>query len=39
MPRIVPWGGGKIDKFSLDTLFDLTGRAGLKVPLALRKAA
>ena len=29
---------GKIDKFSLDTLFDLTGRVGLKVSIALRKA-
>jgi hypothetical protein len=30
---------GKIDKFSLDALFDLAGRVGLKVSIALRKAA
>jgi predicted XRE-type DNA-binding protein len=38
-PRLNDLLRGKIDKFSLDTLFDLTGRAGLKVSLALRKAA
>lgn len=27
------------DRFSLDALFYLTGRVGLKVPIALRKAA
>jgi len=26
---------GKIDKFSLDALFDLVGRAGLKVSIVL----
>jgi len=38
-PRLNDLLRGKIDKFSLDTLFDLTGRVGLKVSLALRKAA
>ena len=38
-PRINDLLRGKIDKFSLDTLFDLAGRSGLKVSLALRKAA
>jgi len=38
-PRLSNLLRGKIDKFSLDTLFDLTGRVGLKVSLALRKAA
>jgi predicted XRE-type DNA-binding protein len=30
---------GKIDKFSLDALFDLTSRAGLRVSMALKRAA
>jgi len=38
-PRLNDLLRGKIDKFSLDALFDLTGRVGLKVSIALRKAA
>jgi predicted XRE-type DNA-binding protein len=38
-PRLNDLLRGKIDKFSLDALFDLTGRAGLKVSIALRHAA
>jgi predicted XRE-type DNA-binding protein len=38
-PRLNDLLRGKIEKFSLDTLFDLAGRSGLKVSLALRKAA
>jgi predicted XRE-type DNA-binding protein len=38
-PRLNDLLRGKIDKFSLDTLFDLAGRVGLKVSLALRKTA
>lgn len=38
-PRLNDLLRGKIDKFSLDALFDLVGRVGLKVSIALRKAA
>ncbi len=38
-PRLNDLLRGKIDKFSLDALFDLAGRAGLKVSIALRRAA
>ena len=38
-PRLNDLLRGKIDKFSLDALFDLTARVGLKVSIALRKAA
>ncbi len=38
-PRLNDLLRGKIDKFSLDALFDLTGRAGLTVSITLRKAA
>jgi predicted XRE-type DNA-binding protein len=38
-PRLNDLLRGKIDKFSLDALFDLNGRVGLKVSIALRKAA
>ena len=38
-PRLSDLLRGKIDKFSLDALFDLAGRAGLKVSIALRRAA
>jgi predicted XRE-type DNA-binding protein len=38
-PRLNDLLRGKIDKFSLDALFDLAGRAGLKISLALRQAA
>ena len=38
-PRLNDLLRGKIDKFSLDALFDLTGRVGLTVSIALRKAA
>jgi predicted XRE-type DNA-binding protein len=38
-PRLNDLLRGKIDKFSLDALFDLAGRAGLKVSIALRHAA
>jgi predicted XRE-type DNA-binding protein len=38
-PRLNDLLRGKIEKFSLDTLFDLAGRSGLKVSLAFRKAA
>jgi predicted XRE-type DNA-binding protein len=38
-PRLNDLLRGKIDKFSLDALFDLTGCVGLKVFIALRKAA
>jgi predicted XRE-type DNA-binding protein len=38
-PRLNDLLRGKIDKFSLDALFDLTGRVGLKVSIALRRVA
>jgi predicted XRE-type DNA-binding protein len=38
-PRLNDLLRGKIGKFSLDALFDLAGRVGLKVSIALRKAA
>ena len=38
-PRLNDLLRGKTDKFSLDALFDLTGRVGLKVSIALRRAA
>ena len=38
-PRLNDLLRGKIDKFSLDALFDLTSRAGLKVSIALKRAA
>jgi len=38
-PRLNDLLRGKIDKFSLDALFDLAGRVGLKVSIGLRKAA
>jgi predicted XRE-type DNA-binding protein len=38
-PRLNDLLRGKIDKFSLDALFDLIGRVGLKVSIALPKAA
>ena len=38
-PRLNDLLRGKIDKFSLDALFDLMGRVGLKVSIALRKTA
>jgi predicted XRE-type DNA-binding protein len=38
-PRLNDLLRGKIDKFSLDALFDLTGHAGLKVSIALKRAA
>jgi predicted XRE-type DNA-binding protein len=38
-PRLNDLLRGKIDKFSLDALFDLTRRVGLKVSIALRKAS
>jgi len=38
-PRLNDLPRGKIDKFSVDALFDLTGRVGLKVSIALRKVA
>ena len=38
-PRLNDLLRGKVDKFSLDALFDLAGRAGLKVSITLRKAA
>jgi len=37
-PRLNDLLRGKIDKFSLDALFDLAGRVGLRVSIALRKA-
>jgi predicted XRE-type DNA-binding protein len=38
-PRLNDLLRGKIDKFSLDALFDLASVAGIKVSIALRKAA
>lgn len=38
-PRLNDLLRSKIDKFSLDALFDLTGRVGLEVSIALRRAA
>ena len=38
-PRINDLLQGKIDKFSLDALFDLAGHAGLKVSVGIKKAA
>ena len=38
-PRLNDLLRGKIDKFSLDSLFDLAAHAGLKVSLAIRRAA
>jgi predicted XRE-type DNA-binding protein len=38
-PRVNDLLRGKIDKFSLDSLFDLATHAGLKVSLAIRRAA
>jgi len=38
-PRLNDLLRGKIDKFSLDALFDLVPRAGLKVSIALKRAA
>ncbi len=38
-PRLNDLLRGKIDKFSLDALFDLASLAGLKVSVRLRKAA
>jgi len=38
-PRLNDLLRGKIDKFSLDALFDLTSHAGLKVSLAIKRAA
>lgn len=38
-PRINDLLRGKIERFSLDTLFDLATRTGLKVSVGVRKAA
>lgn len=38
-PRVNDLLRGKIDKFSLDSLFDLARHAGLKVSVAIRRAA
>ena len=38
-PRVNDLLRGKIDKFSLDSLFDLAAHAGLKVSLAIKRAA
>jgi predicted XRE-type DNA-binding protein len=38
-PRMNDLLRGRIDKFSLDALFDLAGHAGLRVSLAFRRAA
>ena len=38
-PRLNDLLRGKIDKFSLDALFDLASRAGLKVSIKLRATA
>ena len=38
-PRLNDLLRGKIDKFSLDALFDLASHAGLKVSVRLRTAA
>jgi predicted XRE-type DNA-binding protein len=38
-PRMNDLLRGKIDKFSLDSLFDLAAHAGLKVSLAFKRAA
>ena len=38
-PRVNDLIRGRVDKFSLDSLFDLAAHAGLKVSLAIRRAA
>ena len=38
-PRLNDLLRGKIGKFSLDALFDLAGRAGLKVSVGVKRAA
>ena len=38
-PRLNDLLRGKIDKFSLDSLFDLAGLAGLKVSVGVKRAA
>lgn len=38
-PRLNDLLRGRIDKFSLDALFDLTSRAGMRVSIGVRKAA
>lgn len=38
-PRLNDLLRGKIDKFSLDALFDLAGHAGLRVSVTLKRAA
>ena len=38
-PRISELMNGKIDKFSLDALVNMLGRAGLRVGIQVRKAA
>ncbi len=38
-PRLNDLLRGKIDKFSLDALFDLASRAGLKISVAIKRAA
>jgi predicted XRE-type DNA-binding protein len=38
-PRLNDLVRGKIDKFSLDALLDLASRAGLRVSVAIKKAA
>jgi predicted XRE-type DNA-binding protein len=38
-PRLNDLLRGKIDKFSLDALFDLTAHAGLKISIVLKRAA
>lgn len=38
-PRINDLLQGKIEKFSLDALFDLASHAGLKISVGVRKAA
>lgn len=38
-PRLNDLLRGKIDRFSLDTLLNLAGRAGLKVHIEVREAA
>lgn len=38
-PRLNDLLRGKIDKFSLDALFDLAAHAGLKISLTIRRAA
>lgn len=38
-PRLNELLRGKLDKFSLDAMFDLTAHAGLKISIALKRAA